>query len=51
MPAKIRKLPNSNKVRVWWGGKVVAKETTISKAKAQIRLLGGVSHGMKLRRK
>jgi len=40
MPGKIRKLPNKNKYRVWWGGKVVAKATSKKKAKAQLRLLG-----------
>ena len=44
MPANIRHLPNSNKVRVRWGGKVVAKRTTLKKAKKQIRLLGMKSH-------
>jgi hypothetical protein len=40
MPGKIRKLPNKNKYRVWWGRKIVAKSTSNRKAKKQLRLLG-----------
>jgi len=39
MPGKIRKLPNKNKWRVYWGGKVRAFGTTREKAEAQLRLL------------
>jgi len=52
MPYTIRKLPNKNKFRVYrfFGTKkseVVAKETTLKKAKAQVRLLEGIKHGWK----
>ena len=40
MPGSIRKLPNSSKVRVRWGGKIVAYRTTRKKGEAQLRLLG-----------
>jgi hypothetical protein len=51
MPVKIRKLPHSSKFRVWNDGKIVAKKTTKKKAEAQSRLLRGLEHGMKLRKK
>lgn len=51
MPAKMRKLPHSSKYRVWNDGKIVAKGTTKKKAEAQIRLLRGIEHGLKPRRK
>ena len=41
VPGKIRKLPNKNKYRVYWGGKVAAKATSKKKAEAQLRLLKG----------
>jgi len=52
MPYTIKKLPNKNKFRVYrfFGTKkseVVAKETTLKKAKAQVRLLEGLKHGWK----
>tara|TARA_R110000824_G_scaffold51503_3_gene143647 strand:+ start:565 stop:717 length:153 start_codon:yes stop_codon:yes gene_type:complete len=41
MPYTIRKLPNKNlyRVRVKRTGKIIAKATTLKKAKAQIRYL------------
>ncbi len=51
MPVKIRKLPHSSKYRVYDGDKVVAKRTSKKNAEAQARLLRGVSHGMKLRKR
>ena len=45
MPGKITK--TSKGVRVTWGGKVVAKHTTMKKAKSQMRLLQGIKHGWK----
>ena len=51
MPVKIRKLPRQNKWRVYDGGKIVAKRTTKEKAEKQARLLRGVAHGMKLKKK
>lgn len=52
MPYKIRKLPNTSRVRVYkhYGTKkmsIVAKRTTLKKAKAQIRLLNAIDHGFK----
>ena len=52
MPYIIRKLPNKNKFRVYrfFGtrkSEVVAKETTLKKAKSQVRLLEGIKHGWK----
>lgn len=44
MPANIRHLPNSKMVRVKWGNKVVAKRTTMTKAKRQLRAIGMHSH-------
>ena len=41
MPGKVRKLPNKNKYRVYWSGKVRAKATSKKKAEAQLRLLKG----------
>ena len=51
MPIKIRKLPHSSKYRVWNGKKVVAKRTTKKNAEAQKRLILGLDHGMKLRKR
>jgi len=51
MPVKMRKLPNKNKWRVYEGDKVVAKGTTKKKAEKQVRLLRGIAHGMKPRKK
>lgn len=51
MPAKMRKLPNSMKYRVYDGDKIVAKRTTKKKAERQVRLLRGIAHGMKPRSK
>jgi len=39
MPGKIRKLPNQNKYRVYWGGRIAAFGTSKKKAKGQLRLL------------
>lgn len=39
MPGKMRKLPNRNKWRVYWGGKVTAKATSKKNAERQLRLL------------
>lgn len=51
MPVKVRKLPRKgNHYRVYDGKKVVAKDTTKEKADAQVRLLLGISHGMRLKR-
>lgn len=49
MPPKMRKLPNQRFYRVYDGKNVVAKRTTKKKAEKQIRLLRGLSHGMKSR--
>lgn len=49
MPTTMRKLPNKKKYRVWNDGKVVAKSTSKKKAKAQVRLLRGIEHGMKVK--
>lgn len=43
MPGKIRKKKNG-RVTVRWGKKVVAKNTTVKKAKAQLRLLNAIKH-------
>lgn len=43
MPVTIRKLPNRNRFRVYHGGKMSAKATTLEKALAQERLLGAVA--------
>jgi len=44
MPYRIRKLPNSTKVRVYGeDGSIVARETTRTKAEAQVRLLNYIS--------
>ena len=52
MPAKIRKLPNQSKWEVIDpSGKHHAYRTTKKKAEAQVRLLNGVAHGMRLRKK
>ena len=51
MPVRIRKLPKKNKYRVYDGDKVVAKETTKENAERQKRLLLGISHGMKPRKR
>lgn len=51
MPIKMKKLPNSSKYRVYDGKRIVAKRTTKKKAEAQVRLLRGVSHGMKLKKR
>lgn len=39
MPARMRKLPNKNRYRVYDGNKITAFNTTEKKAKAQVRLL------------
>ncbi len=39
MPGKIRKLPNRNRWRVYWGRKTRAFGATKKKAEAQLRLL------------
>lgn len=52
MPAQMRKLPHSRFYRVTDDkGHVHSFRTTKSKAMSQIRLLNGVSHGMKLRKR
>lgn len=48
MPAKITKVDG---YRVSTPGGVKAKNTTKAKAKAQVRLLRGIEHGMKPRKK
>ena len=48
MPVKVTKV---NGFRVTHGGKVSAKKTTKKKAEAQARLLRGIAHGMKPRKK
>lgn len=50
MPVKIIKLKNG-KYRVYNDKKIVAKATTKTKAESQARLLRGIEHGMKLRKK
>ncbi len=50
MPWRITRLKGGG-VRVSHGKHVVAKHTTLAKAKKQVRLLNGVEHGMKLRRR
>lgn len=50
-PLKIRHLPHSRKVRVYDGKRVIAKETTLENAESQMRLINGLKHGMKLRKK
>jgi len=47
MPYKIRKLPNKELYRVFNSEtkEIKAKETTLQKAKAMIRLLNAVNHG------
>lgn len=47
MVVKMRKLPNSNKYRVYDGNKVAAKRTSKKNAERQVRLLRGVAHGFK----
>jgi hypothetical protein len=47
MPGSMRKVAGG--YRVTWGGKATARRTTKAKAKAQLRLLRGVEHGMKPR--
>jgi len=54
MPYKIRKLPNRDLYRVYRidpiSGRVVdirAKETTLAKARAMVRLLRAIDHGWK----
>ena len=51
MPVRIRKLPSKNKYRVYDGNEIAAYGTSKKKAEAQARLLRGISHGMKLRKK
>jgi hypothetical protein len=51
MPVKIRKLPNSRKYRVYDGKRIAAKATTKENAEKQARLLRGLGHGMKKRKK
>ncbi len=46
MPLKIRKLPHSNRVRVYDGDRIIAKKTTRKKAEALVRLHRGLEHGM-----
>jgi hypothetical protein len=47
MPIKIRKLPNKRRYRVYDGDRVISKSTTKRNAESQVRLLRGISHGMK----
>ncbi len=55
MPYKIRKLPKTNKYRVYIdhgdkrGKQIIAKATTLKKAKAQIRLLSAIKHNPSFR--
>lgn len=49
-PVKLRKLPGRERYRVYEGGKIRAKSTTKKKAKAQVKFLRGLSHGMKPRK-
>ena len=49
MPVRIRRLKRG--CRVYEGKKVSAKRTSCTKAKKQARLLRGLAHGMRLRRK
>lgn len=51
MPYAIRKRGSSYEVVNTETGRVHAKHTTKKKAEAQVRLLRGVEHGMKPRRK
>lgn len=51
MPVYKKKLPNSPFYRVYDGTRIVAKKTTKSKAEAQVKLLRGIKHGMKVRKK
>lgn len=51
MPLRKRKLPRKNKWRVYDGKRVIAKETTLENAESQMRLINGLKHGMKLRKK
>lgn len=51
MPVKIRKLPNKNRWRVYDGKRVVAKSTSKKNAEKQARLLRGLAHGMKPRKR
>lgn len=51
MPYKIRKLPHSNRVRVYKGKEIIARKTTRDKAEKQVRLLRGLEHGMILRKR
>ena len=50
-PVKMRKLPGKPRYRVYEGKYVAAKSTSKTKAEKQVRLLRGLSHGMKLTRK
>lgn len=51
MPAFKRKLPGSNKFRVYDNkGHIHSYRTSRENADKQIRLLNGISHGMKLRK-
>jgi len=49
MPYKIRKLPNRDMYRVYNVDtkEIKARETTLAKAKAMVRLLNAVNHGWK----
>ena len=48
MPYKIRKLPGKKKYKVTGPGKkVLARSTTLRKAKKQVKLLYGIKHGWK----
>ena len=44
MPGKITKVDG---FQVTWGGKVVAKATSKTKAELQLKLLGAIKHGFK----
>ncbi len=49
MPGGMRKVRGG--YRVTWGGKVTARRTSRAKARAQLRLLRGIEHGMKRRKR
>jgi hypothetical protein len=49
MPVRMRKLPGSNRYRVYDGKRITARATTKSKGQRQMNLLRGVAHGMKPR--
>ncbi len=51
MPVTIRKLPGKNKYRVRHDKTISAFGTIKEKAEAQGKLLKGLAHGMKLRKK